>query len=122
MFMSSALKSEQVKALHSITSIEALNNRIGTALKRLTQDTRYVVPESTDSNISRRANHPLWTRVTNQLEGGMLSVPTAVEQREIELIRKDAKAQEYMAQILGNAMGFAHCNGIAFENLSLIHI
>ena len=103
---------------HSITSIEALNNRIGAVLKRLVADTRYVAPISNDSNISRRANHPLWNRVTNQLENGMLSVPSAVEPHEIELIRKEAKAQEYSAQILGNAMGLAHCRGIGFRHIS----
>ena len=103
---------------HSITSINALNNRIGAVLKRLVADTRYVVPESNDSNLSRRANHPLWNCITNQLESGMLSVPSAVEPNEIELIRKEAKAQEYTAQILGNAMGLAHCRGIGFEHIS----
>lgn len=103
---------------HSITSIEALNRRIGLALKRLIAVTRYVVPESSDSNISRRANHPLWNSITNQLEGGILSCSSAVEPHEIELVRKEAKAQEYTAQILGNAMGLAHCNGISFEHIA----
>ena len=102
---------------HSITSIEALNNRIGTALKRLIAVTRYVVPESTDSNISRRESSAVELH-HNQLESGILSGPSAIEPHEIELVRKEAKAQEYTAQILGNAMGLAYCNGISFEHIA----
>ena len=102
----------------NITTIEALNNRIRTALKQFIAVTRYVVPESTDSNISRRANHPLWNCIANQIESGNLSVQSGIDSHEIELIRKEAKAHEYKLGTLGYLMVIALCHDIPFENIS----
>lgn len=102
----------------NISSIEAFYNRIGPALRRLVSSTRYVQGQSPDSNMSRRANHPLWKQVTSHIESGILAAPSDINPDGIELIRKEVKREQYNAQILGSMMGLAVCSNIPFENIA----
>ena len=109
---------KEVLKASNIKDIESFNLRIGGVLKLLAANTRYVAPLSTDSNMSRRANHPLWTLITKQLQSRILSASSYIEPHEIKLIIKEAKAQEYKAGTLGHLIGLACCQDIAFEQIS----
>lgn len=103
---------------YRIKTFDDFESRIGDVFITAAQAVRMTDPQSTDSNISRKPMHPTWLHVQMHVKEHLFDHVANTTPCQILEVLADEKAREYMAQIRGNAAGYAVCKGIGFKHIS----
>lgn len=101
-----------------VTRISTLESRVPAALTRVVADTRYILKSKSDTNRSRRALHPLWSHVTSHLSKRLEPSFIDIEPSKFYMDRKEAKAEEYRTNVLGNLIGRAVTTDVPFMSIT----
>ena len=105
---------------YDIRAFDDFKTKIGDVFVKATESVRMIDPQSTDTNISRKAVHPTWKHVQEHVKTQLFEYVSNCTPSDVLHVIRETKTSEYWAQIRGNIAGYAVCRDVKFEDIARV--
>lgn len=100
---------------YRLKTFDDLEGMLGDVVRVTLENVRYLAPESRDSNVTRRAVHPIWPMAREAFLDLMALSEEQVRPSRARAVRRNAVRQESSAMICGVAAVMGHAAGLSRE-------
>jgi hypothetical protein len=108
---------KELKDRWQIRTFDDVDRTIGDVFHSALGDVRYVLPNQTDSNVTRQSLHPIWIAAFETVENGLLDFRSGVLPSRIREIERQIAIDNYERLVLGNLAGLAAATGMTDEGI-----
>jgi hypothetical protein len=101
----------------NIRTFDDVDRMIGDVYRNALEEIRYVLPDQSDSNVTRQELHPLWTAATETVTSCLWDFQSGVLPSRVREIERQLAIDTYSGLWLGNLAGWSVAIGMTDEEI-----